>query len=421
MSNLLIHDMDTAWTSSNPAVLQVAVDTQKLFGEDMTSNRLTAQSGALNAFAEFIPGAPLNLSDFDELRFWVRANRKADGSRSKPFYLEFSYTDANDTPGEEHHWFVPVNRAGAWEQRRIGIQDDRRSAITRFRLRCLTDLPFTCYIGELLAVREEMLEDLEQALVTQLDSQLALPGLTSVALSQTANSGDTQIVLPLTPGFSTGNRVLIQGGSAGDEIHHVTGVNHDSAAASTTLQFGASDLVMGTLTAGTATASVIVPVIVETPPLQTTAPSPAVVVTHLDIREDLERTAYITQRDSFRPRDSVVVCSVRSAARAYLADYQITILAPVRTQQRFIHTQLLQQLSMDIPLRINGVHSPVCILPPPVFDKERKQGILAPVYVRIGTRMETASRQEQTWVRRAEIDAATRDAPEDQERIVLEL
>ena len=207
MTNLLVHAMDTAWTSSNPSVLQAVVDNQTFFGEGMASNRLMAQPGALNAFAEFIPSAPLNLSNFEELRFWMRANRKADGSRSKPFYLEFSYTDANDTPGEEHRWFVPINRVAVWEQRHIGVQDDRRSAITRFRLRCLTDLPFTCFIDELLAVQEEMLSDLEQALITQLDSQLALPGLTSVALDQTANPGDAQIVLPLTPGFNADNRV----------------------------------------------------------------------------------------------------------------------------------------------------------------------------------------------------------------------
>lgn len=420
MSNLLVHDMDTAWTSSDPVVLQVAVDHQTFFGEGMASNRLVASDSALNAFAEFVPSDPLDLSDFEELRFWIRANRRADGSTTKPFYLEFSYTDASDAPDEEHRWFVPINRVGNWEQRRIGVQDDRRSAITRFRFRCLTNLPFTCHVDELLVVREEMLADLEQALVIRLDGQVALPGLTNVALSQTANPGDTQIVFPLTPGFNAGNRILVLGGSLGDEIHNVTSVDHNSAAGTTTLHFDATDQVVGTLTAGTATVSVVVPVIVETPPSPTPEPTPAIIVTHLDAREDPERTAYITQRDSFRPRDALTVCSVRPAARAYLVDYQITVVAPERAQQLFVHTLLLQRLSMDVGLRINGVPSPVWILPPPALDK-RQLGLLAPVYARIGTRMETASRREQTWVRWAEIEAARIDAPLDRERIVLEL
>jgi len=420
MSNLLVHDMDTAWISSDPALLQVVIDNQTFMGAGAASNRLAAQAGALNLFAEFTPGAPLDLSEFEELRFWILANRQADGARTKPFFLEFSYTDAGDAPGEEHRWFIPVNRANVWEQRRIGIQADRRSAITQFRLECLADLPFTCFVDELLAVREEMLLDLEQALLDRLDGQVALPNVTNVAVNQTANPGETQLELAFSPGFFAGNRVLVQGGTAGDEIHQVISVDQDAGAGVTTLHFDPADQILGTLTAGVATVSVVVPVLAETPPLPTPATSPAIILTHLNAREDLDRTTYFTQRDSFRPRDELVMCSVRPAPRAYMVDYQLTVVAPERAQQLVIHTFLLQQLSVSQGLRINGAPAPLVTLEPPVLEN-RWLGQLAPVYVRIGTRLETAPRREQPWVRRSEVQAGPLDAPEDQEGIVLEL
>lgn len=422
MSSLLVHNMDTAWTSSDEALLQVTVDNQTFFVEGAASNHIAAPSGALNAFAEFVPGSPLDLSSFEELRFWILADTLADGSATSPFYLQFSYVDAHDAAGEEHQWFVPVNQVGVWEQRRIGIQNDRRSTITRFRFTCLTTLPFNCYVAELLAVFEEMLFDLEQALVALLGNQVALPSLTNVALSQTANSGATQVVVPLNQDFNVGNRLLIQGGSSGSETHDVVTVTSDAVAATTTLAFGPNDKVVGTLTAGTATVSVVVPVIVEAPPQQTQAPNPAMILTLRDIREDLERTVYFTQRDSFRPRGTLTVCSIRPAARAYLIDYQLTVMAPTRRQQASIQALLPQRLSMDVGLRVNGITSPVSFLPPlePTLD-ERRLGLLAPIYIHVGTHLETAPRQELPGVQQTIIETAPLDAPLDQEGIVLEL
>lgn len=420
MSNRLVHDMDTAWNSSNAAVLQVSVDNQSFVGEGPASNLLAAQSGAFNAFAEFVPVSAIDLSDFEELRFWMRGNRPADGSAARPFYLEFSYVDANDAPGEVHRWFVPLNQAGAWEQRRIGVNGDRRSAITSFRFRCLTGLPFICRIDELLAVREEMLPDLERALIERIGAQVSLPGLTGIPLKQAAVTGDTQIALPHSPDFEVGNRILVQEGSAINETHDVTGVDHDPIADTTTLIFAATDAVVNNLSANTATASVLTPVVVEAPPAPTTAPRPAVIATMFDAREDLDRTTYVIQRDSFRPRGALTTCSVRPAARAYLVEYQLTASASRRAHQILIQSSLLQRFSIDRALRINGVPAPVWTLTAPELIK-RKLGLLAPVYVRIGTRLETAPRLEQPWAQRTEVTAAPLDAPLDQEGIVIEI
>jgi hypothetical protein len=111
---------------------------------------------------------------------------------------------------------------------------------------------------------------------------------------------------------------------------------------------------------------------------------------------------------------------VRPGARAYVVTYQILAVAPERMQQQFVHTWLLQRLSMDIGLRILGVPSPVWIVPPPKL-RRRRLGLLAPVYVHIGTRMETAPRQERPWVHQAAVTAGRLDAPLDREGIVIEL
>jgi hypothetical protein len=227
-------------------------------------------------------------------------------------------------------------------------------------------------------------------------------------------------VLPHTPDFDAGNRILIQQGGAVSERHDVISVAHDAGTDSTILQFAATDAVANNLAATIATASVLVPVVVEAPPTPTSAPRPAIIATMLDAREDLERTTSGLQRDSFRPRGILTVCSVRPAARAYLVAYQLTASAAKRTQQILIQSLLLQRLSMDQALRINGVPSPVWMLSPPELTR-RRLGLLAPVYVRIGTRLETAARQEQSWARQTEVTMSPLDAPLDQERIVIEL
>ena len=412
----MVDAMDAAWASSNAVALQTAVETlPPLVLEGAGSNRFAAPAGALNETASVVPPAPLDLRASDELRFWIHGSRRANGSPAAPFYLEFSYTDAGDLPGELHRWFVPLNEAGKWEHRRIGIENDRRAAITQLQFRCLTNDSFTCRIDELLAVREELLADVESALTARIEG-VAVPGLTGLPLTMPSN-GTNQVRIPLTPAFESGNQVTVAGGTLGDEVRDVASVTH--TALTTQLTLGVA--LLGNFPAATSTVSLRVPVIVDAGggPVPTT-PNPSLVLTPLDAREDLDRTGYVTQRDSFRLRGALTVCSVRPAARAYAVDYQIVARARTRAQQMLIQTVLLQRLSIDIPLRINGVASPVSILPPPAIE-DREVGVLAPVYVRIGTRMETAPRVEQPWVRRAEARSSPKDAPLDQEGIVIQL
>jgi hypothetical protein len=418
LSNRLIHNMDTAWVSSAPATLQASVDNLTLV-EGTASTRVTSQGGTLNAFIQFAPAAPLDLRAFEELRFWVRSNRAAHGSTNEPFYLEFSYVDNGDAAGETHRWLVPINQSERWEQRRIGIENERRAAIISFRLTCLSDVAFVCHLDDLLAVHEEMMADLEQALVSRLDNQVSLPGVTNILLDQPAAINDTQIVLPLSRGFATNNRIIVRGGAAGDEVHIVTGVAHNMVAGTTTLSFGVGDEVRGALNAGVASASILVPAAVS-PPSPAPDTTPAILMTLTEAREDYERTGFGIQRDSFRSRGTLTVCSVRPCARAYGLTYSVRAIAPQRTQILAVQSLLFQQLSSDIPLRINGYPSPVWILPPPAGTVASAETPI-PLLVRIGTRMEVSARQERPWVQRADVQAGRIDAPLDQEGIVIQL
>jgi hypothetical protein len=421
VTSLLLHDMDAPWTSSS-ASLVVAVEEQPLDGETVVVNHLVAAAGAAGASAELVQDPPLDLGAYDELRLRIRATRPADGSEVRPFFLELSYTDAGDGAGEEHRWLVPIARSGAWERRHFGIESDRRGQVGRFRLTCLDGAPFECWVDQLVAVREELVADLEGSLARALDGPAPLPELTSLTLLEDADQGDTEIVVPLTPGFRAGNRILLGGGAPPEERHDLADAVHDpdAAAPRTTLRLDPADPVAGTFAAGVGAVSLTVPVFVEVPPDLRPAVSPAIHVTSLGLREDLQRTASVPQRDSFRQRGTVTVCSVRPGARAYLADYQIVAVAPERRQQGAVYERVLRRLSADTGLRIDGVPAPVWMLPAPSLAG-LELGDLAPVYVRIGTRMQVAARREEVWVRRARVEAGPVGAPQDREGIVVEL
>jgi hypothetical protein len=410
--------MDTAWTSSNPGLLDVAVDTAVMTGESVGSNRMRA-AAATNETASVLLAPPLDLSGADELRFWIRSSRAADGTNARPFYLEFAYTDANDAVTDVHRWFVPVSRQGVWEQRRIGIENDRRSQVDSLEFRCLDDLSFACHVDELLAVREEVIADVERELAERL-ATLEIAVATDVPVAVATSSPATAVTVQLNLAFATGNRIVIRGGSSGDQEHSVASVTHNPGLGRTTLDFTAGETIVGNVPT-TATVSLLVPSFFQAPPTSTaTSVTPTVVATHLDAREDSERTPYYLQRDSFRLRNGRTVCSARPAARAYALDYQLTVVAPNREQQRVIHEQLLGRFSADVALRVNGSPYPVWILPPPPLDS-RGPGELAPVYLRVGTRQEVSPRVEQTWVRRLEIESAHADARTDTEELVVDL
>jgi hypothetical protein len=419
MNSVVVADMSQSWTSTNPALFQVTPDGVPVAG-NISATRLVAHAGAQGLTATFVPPVALDLSGLDEVRFWIVSNRVADDLPNSPFYLEFSYNNASDTSADIHRWFVPVNQANVWEQRRIGIEHDRREAVTQLTFRCLTNLPFSCTIDEMLAVHEQLLVDVESALIALLDEQVVLASVTAIPLHSDALAGTAEVVLSRSTALRVGNRVALFDATGHRETHDVGAIVDDAATATSTVQFPPGDALTRAYPSATSFVSVVVPAVVATPPLALPSVTPAIILTRLDAREDLQRTPFFTQRDSFRERQGRSVSSVRQSPRAYFVIYQVTVVGTNPAEYAAIHELLLARLTIDLGLRVNGVQLPVQITQPTELWN-REISVLAPVYVRIGTRLEVEARREVTGVAHAEVGAARIDTPVDDERLVIEV
>jgi hypothetical protein len=141
----------------------------------------------------------LDLTGFDELRLWVYGDRAADGTPANPFVLEMTLGSAAlglDDPANTWVRYLPVSRPGAWEPVRLTLGDlpaTIRGAVTRMRLRCVSAArPFQWYVDDILAVREEMIADVDAALVARLHNRLTIGANTVPAVMQPANGALNQ-------------------------------------------------------------------------------------------------------------------------------------------------------------------------------------------------------------------------------------
>jgi hypothetical protein len=403
----MVSDFEHEWSSSNPTLLESSLSESRIQGA--ASLQLTARAGAAGVAASFNPATPLDLNAYDELRLWTYASRAAHGTPRAPFLLELSYLDAADVPGEEHRWLIPVNRRRTWEQHRFGVAGDRRGQISSFSLRCLTNEPFQIRLDELLAVDEEPLSDVESALVGLLDG-LPVPGVSALPVS-TAAAGASTIIVGLNRRVHSGNRITIDGTSA---HHSVVDAVHDDAARTTTLTI--QPALVAALGPG-ASITVTAPVVFEETPFNEPAdasdlPDPVVVVTLTDQREEPQRGRNIPQRDSFRVRDGLTMCSLRPPPRPILAEYQILPAASHRAHSLALRTEILRRVGIDAGLRVNGTLLPVQTLLPPPLDI-RLRAVPAPVYLHIGTRIEQGPRAEVPWVRQGLVTSGPLDTPWD--------
>lgn len=183
MSQVLIDAMTDAgpWQARTPADAPSAELTVTPAG---ALNRPGGSGGSLQVAAttaaldhrlrrSFAPA--IDLSARDELRVWLRADRAASGSAAVPFYLELRLGSPALPVGDAAnpwHRLLPVTRPGAWELVRLGIDDlpaAVRGAVDRLELRVADAASaFTLHLDELIAVKEEMLSDVEAALVAAL-------------------------------------------------------------------------------------------------------------------------------------------------------------------------------------------------------------------------------------------------------------
>jgi len=405
MPSATVHAFAQAWSSANPDLLVSSVSDFRNQGTG--SLRLVACSGAAGVSLSHTPPTPLDLSAFDELRLWSYASRPADGTPRAPFLLELSYRDAADAPGEEHRWLIPVNRRRTWEQHRFGLAGDRRGRITGLSLRSLTNEPFQIYLDDLMAVDEEPLSDVEAALTGLLDG-LPLPGVVALPVAATA-AGSSTLAVGFNRRLYAGNRITVDGTNT---HYSVTGVAHDEAAGTTTLSI--KPALVAALGPG-ASITVTAPVLVEENPVNKAAgtgdlPDPVLLISLTDQREEPERGWNVPQRDSFRVRGELTVCSLHPAPRPVLAEYQLLPVASDRASSLALRTEILRRVGIDTGLRVNGTVLTAWTLPPPPLHF-RTRVVLAPVYLHIATHIRQGTRVEVPWVHRGQLFSNQLDSP----------
>lgn len=155
--------------------------TQIVVSSDGASLLIDIQDGA-NGHRVRRSLASQNLSAFEEIRLLVNADRSADGSSARPFFLELRLgSAANEIDSETNPWrrVIPVRRPATWESVRFSLADvpaNVRNALTQIQLRALTNGPAAIRLDTLLAVKEDLIADVEAELVRRLSGQISIDG-----------------------------------------------------------------------------------------------------------------------------------------------------------------------------------------------------------------------------------------------------
>ena len=162
--------------------IAIAADTNEYeLKDDRTSLRFTVSPAAQGHRISRTLGAALDLSGIPEIRFWIRANRRADGTEPA-FFLQLRLGSAAAPVGSgANPWFrnIPISQPDSWELVYVSLDDlptGVRGAVNALELRCdANDPAATFYIDSIVAVREELLTDVEAALAAAVHEQVTAP------------------------------------------------------------------------------------------------------------------------------------------------------------------------------------------------------------------------------------------------------
>lgn len=191
MPQVMIDPMDNAgnWKALAPDGVTLSAEfsmTNDLvhyrFGSDKTSGKISATSNALNHTLQR-PLPNLDLTNFDDIRFWLSADRPASGTPERPFYLEIRLASAAlglSNAGNTWRRFLPVQNTDNWDLVRLHLDDVPgaiRNSVNLIQLRVAdASAPFTCFLDDVLAVKEEMIGDVDAGLLALLDKNFSSNG-----------------------------------------------------------------------------------------------------------------------------------------------------------------------------------------------------------------------------------------------------
>jgi hypothetical protein len=143
--------------------------------------RFAADAGAAGHRLERTIAAA-DLTAQTDLQIWILADRAADGTEGHPFFLELrlgsATAPASTGPGSWHR-LLPIAAAGGWLCVPVSLGDlppAVRSAVSEIRFTCVDGRPFSAHLDAIAAVRDEMLVDVEEALVRLLGDRLRIDG-----------------------------------------------------------------------------------------------------------------------------------------------------------------------------------------------------------------------------------------------------
>lgn len=140
----------------------------------------------------------VDLRPFSDLELSVQSDRVADGSDARPFYLELRLGSAALAIGAQAntwHRLIPIAAANVWQAVPLALDDLAdavRGALTQLRFTVLdAATSFTLHLDRIPALGDELLADVDEALLDRLDGRLVLGGTPVPALvepAQTPNS-----------------------------------------------------------------------------------------------------------------------------------------------------------------------------------------------------------------------------------------
>lgn len=175
-TNLWLADTSGLWTLST-------TNASRSISRRQFATTITARTGEdPPPFAGWAFDPPLALQEressalgsrlFEELRFWFRSDRVADGSSDKPFYLAFEVTNSTGVLWQR---LVPIKQKNVWELHSFWLADmpdTLKRSVQSFTLRSLdASVSFNAAMGDLIAVIPEPLQDVDATLLKELDQR----------------------------------------------------------------------------------------------------------------------------------------------------------------------------------------------------------------------------------------------------------
>lgn len=178
--DLPIFDDPAPWVVDAPAGALVDTTVEMSPGPRASRPGLRLRLGAGAGNRADITVAAQDLRAFDDVQFWVRANRAMDEQHG--FLAEVRFGATNLGIGQpSNRWFryIPASGDRRWTLVTVSLDDahDRvRRNFNAVRLTVLGDGPATIELASASAIRRAPLEDVEGALITLLGGKVTLGG-----------------------------------------------------------------------------------------------------------------------------------------------------------------------------------------------------------------------------------------------------